>query len=123
MADFESGSPLLLEGRSDFCEYVGIDSFSSHTVSCVWRKLSCLIRCMGNLIGSLKIAETDFVKFVLKMSTPLSSPHSNCQFLIIGKFGEATKISIFFKNQTCHLCNAQSIIYLVTCTPETADLN
>ena len=62
---------------------------------------------MGNLIGSLKIAETDFVKFVLKMSTPLSSPHSNCQFLIIGKFGEATKISIVSNDQTRYLCNVE----------------
>ena len=77
-------------------------------------KNSCLIRCIGNLIGSLKIKETDFVASTL---------HSNCQFLIIGQFGEATKISILFNNQTCHLCNVGSIVYSISCTPEATDLN
>ena len=40
---------------------------------------------MRDLIGSLKIQETDFV---------VSTQHSNCQLLILGRFGEATKISI-----------------------------
>ena len=47
-----------------------------------------LIRYMRNLIGFLKIQETDFV---------VSTPQSNCQFLILGQFGEATKISILLK--------------------------
>ena len=38
---------------------------------------------MSNLIGSLKIKETDFV---------VSTLHSDCPLLILGKFGEATKI-------------------------------
>ena len=35
----------------------------------------------------------------------MSTPHSNCQFLILGKFAEATKILIISNDQTCHLCN------------------
>ena len=67
--------------------------------SCLKMKISCLIQCIGNLIGSLKIKETDFV---------VCSPHSNCQFLIFGKFGEAEKISILSDDQTCHLCKVGS---------------
>ena len=77
-------------------------------------KNSCLIRCVRNLTGSLKIKETDFV---------VSTPHSNCQFLILGQFAEATKILIISNDQTCNLCNVGSIVYSISCTPEATDLN
>ena len=72
---------------------------------------------MENLICSLKIIETDFV---------VSTPHPNCQFLILGKFGdngEASKIQTLSNDQTCHLCNEGPIVYSTSCTPELANLN
>ena len=69
---------------------------------------------MGNLIGTLKIKKTGFV---------VSTLHSNCQFLILGQFGEATKISILSNYQACCLCNVASIVYLISCTAETKNLN
>ena len=69
---------------------------------------------VGTLIGSLRIKETEFV---------LSTPHFDCPFLILGKLGEATKISIYSNDQTCHLCNVGSIVYEISCTPETTNLN
>ena len=69
---------------------------------------------MRNLIGFLKIQETDFV---------VSTQHFNCQFFILGQFGEATKISILSNNRTFHLCNVGSIVYSIPCIPEATDLN
>ena len=57
---------------------------------------------MRNAIGFLKIKETDFVG---------STPHSKYQFLILGQFAEATKISILSNDQTCHLCIVGSIVF------------
>ena len=69
---------------------------------------------MTNSIGSLKIKETDVV---------VSTSQSNCQFLILGRFGEAAKISIHSNDQTCHPCKVGSIVYSISCTPEVKDLN
>ena len=69
---------------------------------------------MGNLIGSLKIKETDFV---------VSTLHSNCQFLMLGQFAEATKILILSNDPKCHLYNVGSMVYSISCTPEAIDLN
>ena len=69
---------------------------------------------MENLIGSLKIKETDFV---------VSTPPSNCEFLILWQFAEAAKISILSNDQTSHLCNVESMVFSISCTPETTDLN
>ena len=33
------------------------------------------------------------------------------------------KISILSNDQTCHLCNAGSIVYLISCTSKTTDMN
>ena len=74
----------------------------------------CLIRYMRNSIGFLKIKETDFVG---------STHQSNCQFFILGRFGEATKISILSNDQTFLLCKVGSIVYSISCTPEATDLN
>ena len=52
-----------------------------------------------------------------------STPHSNCQVLILGKLAEATKILIISNDQKCHLCNVRSIVYSISCTPEATDLN
>ena len=82
-AKFESGPPLLLERRSDICGYLGIDQPSLRAVLSIWMEISCLTRCMGNLIGSLKIKETDFV---------VSTLHSDCPLLILKTF-ETLKIS------------------------------
>ena len=60
---------------------------------------------------------------VKEMDFVVSSAHSNCQFLILCKFGGATKISFFYNDQTCHLCNVGSIAYEISCTPETTNLN
>ena len=84
----------------DFSVYLGIDRPPLRAVLCLCMENLCLIRCMGNLICSLKIKETEFV---------VSTPHSNCQFLLLGLFAKATKISILSNDQTCHLCNVGSI--------------
>ena len=52
-----------------------------------------------------------------------SLPFSNCQFIIIGKFEEATKIPILSNDQPCHLCDVGPIVYSISCTPEAANLN
>ena len=41
----------------------------------------------------------------------VSTPHFNCQFLFLGQFAEATKISILSNDQTCHLCNVGPIVF------------
>ena len=74
----------------------------------------CLIRYMRNSIGFLKIKETDFVG---------RTHQSKCQFLFLGRFGEATKISILSNDQTCLLCKVGSIVYSISCTPEATNLN
>ena len=68
----------------------------------------------GKLDGCLKIKGTDFV---------VSTPPSNCAFLILGQFAEATKISIISNDQTGHLCNVGSMVFSISCTRETTDLN
>ena len=41
---------------------------------------------------------------------------------IIGKFLRGYKDSILSNNQTSHLCNVWSIVYSISCTPETTNL-
>ena len=98
--------------------FISVDILASTSplcaVSCICMKNSCLIRYMRNSIGFLKIKETGFV---------VSTHQSNCQFLILGRFGEATKISILSNDQTCLLCKVGSIVYSISCTPEATDLN
>ena len=71
---FEPGAPLLLEAQWRGA-LISVDILASTSpfargfVSI--HENSCLIRCMGNLICSLKIKETDFV---------VSTPHSNCPY-------------------------------------------
>ena len=78
-------------------------------------KISCLTRCMGNSIGSLKIKDWFFgwahlIPIVI----------SNSQ-----EFREATKISILSNDQTRHLFKVLvgSMIYSTSCSHETIDLN
>ena len=104
---------LLLEGRSDICGYLGIDQPSWRALSNLWIKISCLTRCMGTRIGCWKIKETNFAVSTRHSDYPLGP------LLILGKFGEAAKKWIYSNNQTCHLCNVGSILYSISCTPET----
>ena len=49
-------------------------------------------------------------------------PTFQWSILIICKFGEAAKISMISNDQTCHFCNVGSKIYLISCSPETTDI-
>ena len=50
-------------------------------------------------------------------------PTFQWSFLILGNFGEAMKISIISNDQTCYLINVGSIIYSISCSRETTDVN
>ena len=75
-------------GTSIFVYILGLFLASTSPLRAQFRvyalKNSCLIRCMGNLIGSLKIKETDFV---------VSTSHPNCQFL--GNFQRLQRFRFF----------------------------